>query len=134
MATIKVNTDGGARGNPGPAGIGVVITLPEGRVIEKQRGIGVGTNNQAEYLALLWATHLVYRYVDEGDEVVFILDSELVVKQMKGEYKIKDAQLQVLNKKVEAELQRAKYKFSFQHVLRDQNARADALVKRATKV
>lgn len=131
MAEIVVNTDGGARGNPGPAAIGVVIVLPTGETIEKKRYIGVATNNQAEYRALIWASHLVVGEIKAGDTVTFLLDSELVVKQMQGEYKVKDADLAVLKSRVDATLREADYQYKFSHVRRTSNKTADKLVNEA---
>src|SRR5437773_1214739 len=81
-----VHTDGAARGNPGPAAIGVVIEDEEGRTVyEASRALGVRTNNEAEYLALI--TALEYLKEARPKEAEFRLDSELVVKQLSGEYK-----------------------------------------------
>lgn len=131
MASFVVNTDGGARGNPGPAAIGVVVSSGEAKLLERQRAIGVATNNQAEYRALLWAVHLVEAMATLGDTVEFRLDSELVVKQMRGEYRVKDADLNILKQQVVAALQDADFTATFVHVPRAQNKAADALVNAA---
>jgi len=94
-AAIRIYTDGGARGNPGPAAIGVVV-CDSGGVIIKPFGeyIGRATNNEAEYKALIRGLEIAAKYTD--GEVVCALDSELVVRQMTGEYKVKEPRMQRL--------------------------------------
>ena len=124
-----VHTDGAARGNPGPAAIGVVIEDEEGRTVyEASRALGVRTNNEAEYLALL--TALEYLKDIRPAEVEFLLDSELVVKQILGQYKVKEPRLQALHGQVIMLLNAVK-KFKFRHVRREDNARADELANEA---
>jgi ribonuclease HI len=129
MEKLVVNVDGGARGNPGPAAIGAVVQAPGGEVLE-ERGerIGAATNNVAEYRALLLG---IERAAELGaSELELVGDSELVVRQVKGEYKVKDAALRELH----AEVQRALRRFdgwSIRHVRREQNAAADRLVNEA---
>ncbi|MEX2447247.1 MAG: ribonuclease HI family protein [Solirubrobacterales bacterium] len=129
MRRLVVNVDGGARGNPGPAAVGVVVQAPEGEVLE-ERGerIGVATNNVAEYRALLLG---IARAAELGaSELELVGDSELVVRQVKGEYKVKDATLRQLH----AEVKRALRDFeswSIRHVRRADNADADRLVNEA---
>lgn len=126
MKRLVVNVDGGARGNPGPAAIGIVVQSPEGEVLE-ERGerIGTATNNVAEYRALLLG---IRRAAELGaGELELIGDSELVVRQVMGEYKVKDATLRSLH----AEALQALAPFdawSIRHVRREQNAVADRLV------
>ena len=123
---LVVNVDGGARGNPGPAAIGAVVQAVGGEVLE-ERGerIGTATNNVAEYRALLLG---IERAAELGaSELELVGDSELVVRQVKGEYKVKDATLRELH----AEVQRALRPFdtwSIRHVRRAENAEADRLV------
>jgi len=124
-----VHTDGAARGNPGPAAIGVVIEDDEGRVVyEASRALGVRTNNEAEYLALI--TALEYLKDVRPAEVEFRLDSELVVKQILGQYKVKEPRLQTLHGQV-IMLLNAVRKHRFRHVRREDNARADELANEA---
>ena len=124
-----VHTDGAARGNPGPAAIGVVIEDQEGRTVyEASRALGVRTNNEAEYLALI--TALEYLRDMRPAEVEFILDSELVVKQILGQYKVKEPRLQSLHGQVIL-LLNVVGKHRFRHVPRKQNARADELANEA---
>ena len=121
---ITAYIDGGARGNPGPAGYGVHIDLPDGSVIELHGGLGVATNNVAEYNGLLAALRWA---VDHGHRVVRIkADSELLVKQMRGEYRVKNEGLQPLAARARilvGQLDRV----TFEHVRREQNKEADRL-------
>jgi ribonuclease HI len=129
MQKLVVNVDGGARGNPGPAAIGVVVQSPEGDVLE-ERGerIGEATNNVAEYRALLAG---IERAAELGaSELELVGDSELVVRQVKGEYKVKDAALRDLHAEVRRTL-RPFERWSIRHVRREQNADADRLVNDA---
>lgn len=116
--------DGGARGNPGPAGFGVHIELPDGSVEELHGGLGIATNNVAEYNGLLAALRWA---VEHGHRVVRIkADSELLVKQMRGEYKVKHPGLQPLAARARVlvgQLDRV----TFEHVRREQNKDADRL-------
>jgi ribonuclease HI len=126
---LVVNVDGGARGNPGPAAIGAVVRRPEGDVLE-ERGerIGTATNNVAEYRALLLG---IERASELGaSELELVGDSELIVRQVKGEYKVKDAALRELHGEVVRAL-RPFESWSIRHVRREQNAEADRLVNQA---
>jgi ribonuclease HI len=124
-----VHTDGAARGNPGPAAIGVVIEDEQGRTVyEASRALGVRTNNEAEYLALI--TALEYLKEVRPKEVEFRLDSELVVKQIGGQYKVKEPRLQTLHGQV-IMLLNAVAKYRFRHVRREENSRADGLANEA---
>ncbi len=126
MERLIVNVDGGARGNPGPAAIGAVVRSIDGEVLE-ERGerIGTATNNVAEYRALLLG---IARASELGaSELELVGDSELIVRQVEGKYKVKDATLRELH----AEALRALRRFdswSIRHVRREQNAEADRLV------
>jgi ribonuclease HI len=126
---LIVNVDGGARGNPGPAAIAAVVQGPAGEVLE-ERGerIGRATNNVAEYRALLLG---IERAAALGaSELELVGDSELIVRQVKGEYKVKDATLRELHARVKRALQPFE-RWSIRHVRREQNAEADRLVNEA---
>jgi ribonuclease HI len=125
---LTTYTDGGARGNPGPAGLGVVIMDNELVVDSFGRYIGETTNNQAEYRALVAALE---RASELGaKEVECKLDSELVVKQMRREYKVKDKDLQALY--LTAYNLSVKFnKVTFRHIRREFNSAADAEVNAA---
>jgi len=123
---IIVRTDGGARGNPGPAAIGVVLEDEHGKVLKEfGRYLGETTNNQAEYQALLAGLEVAQEL--GASEVRCYLDSELVVKQLQQEYKVKDKGLAPLFVKA-WNLSQLFSKISYHHVPREQNQRADALV------
>ena len=126
---LVVSVDGGSRGNPGPAAIGVVVRTEDGDVIsEAAETIGLATNNAAEYRALIRGIELAAQ--NGATEVELFGDSELVVKQVRGEYKVKDAGLKPLHAAARAALS-AFSGWSFNHVRREQNAEADALVNQA---
>ena len=126
---LTVHVDGGARGNPGPAAIAAVVRDASGEVLtDRAEAIGVATNNVAEYRALLLGIELAR---DLGaSELDLVGDSELIVKQVKGEYRVKDATLRELNARVREAL-RAFEAWSIRHVRREENADADALVNQA---
>jgi ribonuclease HI len=121
---ITAHIDGGARGNPGPAGYGVHIELPDGSVVELHGGLGIATNNVAEYNGLLAALRWA---IDHRQRSVRIkADSELLVKQMRGEYKVKNPGLLPLVARAR-ELVSQLDRVSFEHVRREQNKDADRL-------
>ena len=127
--SLVIHTDGGARGNPGPAAIGVVITTPAGeRVDAFGRTIGSTTNNQAEYQALEAA--LIKAGELGATELDCYLDSQLVVQQVKGEWKVKEASLRPNVERVRALASRFS-RVSYHYVPREQNAAADRLVNEA---
>jgi probable phosphoglycerate mutase len=122
---IRAYIDGGARGNPGPAGYGVRIEDADANLIEELYGpISIATNNVAEYSGLLAALKWA---VDHGHPDVHIrADSELLVKQMRGEYKIKNPGLQPLAARARL-LMMELGKVTFEHVRRELNTEADRL-------
>jgi ribonuclease HI len=126
---VTVHVDGGARGNPGPAAIGVVISDGAGVVIDEvAERIGVATNNVAEYRALLRGLE---RAAELGArEVSLVNDSELVAKQVTGAYKVKHPAMKPLHQQAMTAL-RAFDRWSIRSVPRARNADADALVNRA---
>ena len=153
MNKLIIHTDGGARNNPGPAGIGVVITSPaSGALSLVRRGhggevvreiaeyIGETTNNQAEYKAVIRALEEAKKLSAQGGsatgggaqnmELEFYLDSELVVRQLNRQYKVRDKDLAPLFMKV-YNLSQGFKKVTFKHVIRERNTAADALVNKA---
>ena len=122
---ITAYIDGGARGNPGPAGYGVRIEDPAGTLIAELHGaLGIATNNVAEYNGLLAALRWA---VAHGEQDVHIrADSELLVKQMRGEYKVKNPGLQTLHADARLLLTRLG-RVRFEHVRREFNKEADRL-------
>ncbi len=129
VPAVVVHVDGGARGNPGPAAVGVVVSAPDGAVLDEYaERIGVATNNVAEYQALLRG---VQRAAALGArEVEFVNDSELVAKQINGAYKVKHPAMKPLYDEAIAAL-RGFERWKIRSVPRAQNARADALVNEA---
>jgi ribonuclease HI len=129
MSRVTVNVDGGARGNPGPAAIGVVVRNGDGSVLEEVgETIGEATNNVAEYRALLRGIELA---AGRGaGEVELVGDSELVVRQVEGRYKVKNAGMKKLHEEVKRAL-RGFESWSIRHVRRGENADADRLVNEA---
>ena len=125
----RLSTDGGARGNPGPAAYGYVLEAEDGTVLDARgEAIGVATNNVAEYRALVEGLR---RAVEAGvDELTVVSDSELIVKQMRGEYRIKNAALRELSLEA-ADLARRIRRVTYTAVRREHNELADRLVNEA---
>jgi ribonuclease HI len=123
---LRVHVDGGARGNPGPAAIAAVVTSADGTVLE-ERGerIGEATNNVAEYRAVLLGIERAHQL--GASELELVGDSELVVRQVRGEYKVKDAGLKPLHAQVMQALEGFD-DWSIRHVRREHNADADRVV------
>jgi len=126
---LIVYTDGASRGNPGPSGIGLVIKQNDKVLISKGFKIENTTNNVAEYLALLCAVLLIIREIpkDSFDSVVFRADSLLLIKQMIGEYKVRDCKLAKLCYAIKQELLQMSKIHSFEHVFREFNFDADKM-------
>jgi ribonuclease HI len=126
---LIIHTDGGARGNPGPSGCGAVLKTVDGQVVgEISHYLGFATNNQAEYTAIVLALD---KAIEIGaKELDFLLDSELAVKQLKREYKVKNKDLEklyvlVYNKALKFQ------KVTWTHIRREYNKEADALANEA---
>jgi len=128
-APYRANIDGGSRGNPGPASYGVVIRDPKGEVIARlKKYIGRMTNNVAEYYGLIAA--LDYAQSNQIRALRIESDSELLVKQMRGQYKVKRADLKPLFERAK-KMSQSFASFRIDHVYREQNAEADALANEA---
>ncbi len=125
----RLSTDGGARGNPGPAAFGYVLEAEDGHVLDARgEAIGVATNNVAEYRALVAG---LARAAELGvSELEVISDSELLVKQMRGEYKVKNEALRELSLEA-SRLARAVGRVTYKSVRREHNELADSLVNEA---
>jgi ribonuclease HI len=122
-------TDGGARGNPGPAGFGVYVTDQNGhRVVELNEYLGQQTNNYAEYSALVAAVEWAIR--NDHRAVQVVSDSELMVKQLRGIYKVKNENLLPLYEKAQRMIRLLEW-FEIKHVLREENREADRLANDA---
>lgn len=127
---IVVHTDGGARGNPGPAAIGVVIDIDGKKEAEFGRRIGEATNNVAEYTAVIEALQYIKTHKRKG-EVNFFLDSNLVVQQLNGKFKVKEATLRELVVKIRILESEVGGTIHYNLIPREQNTRADFLVNQA---
>lgn len=130
---ITVFTDGGSRGNPGVSGAGVYVTNELGQEIYREyKYLGLKTNNEAEYLALNLALNYLKNNLKKPTQIIFKLDSKLVVEQMSKKWQIKEARLLALaeeNWKTLSLIPDCSYKFV--HVLREQNKVADLLANQA---
>lgn len=126
---IEIYIDGGSRGNPGPAGIGVVILDERGKKIKDiAKYIGETTNNIAEYNALLYGLEEVL--IIRADEILINMDSELVAKQLSGDYRVKDSNIKPLFERALNMLKSFK-SFEIKHIEREKNKEADKLVNKA---
>ncbi|MBC7836353.1 ribonuclease HI family protein [Acetobacteraceae bacterium] len=135
MEKIIIYTDGGARGNPGPAGIGAVVMDGEGKVLKEiSQYIGKATNNFAEYEALIRAFELITRLYGaklRDMEIDVRMDSELVVRQLSGQYKVKEPGLKGQFARIGMLRMSEMPNILFSHVPREKNAHADKLVNKA---
>lgn len=126
---IIIYSDGGARGNPGPAGIGAVLyNNKKERIAEISQYLGIKTNNQAEYIALIEALKKAKEL--KGVEIQAFLDSELIVRQLNREYKVKNKDLAPLFLEVN-NLSLGFKKITFKHIYREENKEADKLANQA---
>ena len=126
---LIAHIDGGARGNPGPAGYGALLEDETGkRIAELSEFLGIRTNNFAEYSGLLAA--IAYAVAHQQKALLVVSDSELLVKQMKGQYKVRAPELQTLHKRA-LEMLRQLAWFEIRHVRREQNREADLLANAA---
>lgn len=129
---LSIYTDGGARGNPGPAAVGVVVLDEQGQQIHTISSyIGSATNNHAEYMAVLMATKWLLNNPAKPATISWFLDSKLVVEQLMKRWKIKHAPLMPLANEIWRNLSELGITPSFTHIPREQNKVADALVNQA---
>ena len=132
LTTVRIFCDGGSRGNPGPAGIGAVVLdasrEPATVIATVSESIGIATNNVAEYQALIAGLEAAADFGARRVEVR--ADSQLVVRQLEGRYRVKNSALQPLYKRA-MELLRSYAEVDLQHVYREENTEADALVNAA---
>ena len=127
--TYKIYTDGGARGNPGPAAIGVVVHTPEGQILKFSKFIGIATNNIAEYKAVLLALNwIVANQANMNKPLALFLDSQLVARQLNGKYKVKNQELAAVFTKIKIMEKNLKHKIYYHEIPRTLNKIADHLV------
>lgn len=127
MTEITIFTDGGSRGNPGPSGAGAVIYKGDEEIAHVSKFLGTQTNNWAEYEALILALQTTHQVLGSPvtAHVTVKMDSELIVKQMKGEYKVKNPDLKEKHARVRLLIMEAFPNIRFVHVPREQNKVAD---------
>ena len=129
MKKLIIYADGGSRGNPGPSGIGVVIQDDKGKTVnELNKYIGIATNNIAEYNAVIYG--LQEALIQRADKVELRLDSELVAKQLNGEYKVKSEEIKPLFLQALHLISGFK-NIVIKHIKREENSEADKLVNKA---
>ena len=129
---VKVFTDGASRGNPGTAAVGIVINDEyDKEIMTLGKYIGECTNNVAEYTALIESVKLLKELNEPFEEINFFCDSELIVKQIRGEYKIKNKDLINLSLEFWKEIKSLNKKFSIRHIPREENKTADLLANKA---
>jgi ribonuclease HI len=132
MKNLNIYTDGGARGNPGPAAYGVVIKTNKSEIIhEESKAIGIATNNEAEYQGLIAALKWLNQTQLKVDSYNFYLDSRLAVKQMQGKFKVKANNLKPLWQKAKKLAQNLSGEIKYQHIPRYKNAAPDKLLNQA---
>src|SRR5262245_20570157 len=130
IGTLKINTDGASRGNPGAAAYGYVITRDGNLLVEEAGCLADMTNNQAEYTALVRALEHALELAP-NDRVIVHSDSELMVKQLNGEYRVKNEELRPLYEEALRLRRRFNQPVAFRHVRREHNKRADELCNEA---
>jgi ribonuclease HI len=135
MNKIKIYSDGGARGNPGPAGIGFIVFKNDQEIFSHSAFLGNSTNNIAEHKAIMLALKYLLESKIQADQIECFLDSELVVKQLRGEYKIKNNNLLIIAQKTFLILDKLSQsgcgQVIFTHIPREKNSQADALANQA---
>lgn len=135
MSNISIFTDGGARGNPGPAAIGVYITDDKGNKLASiGKRIGDATNNTAEYKALLEALSWLLenkQILEKNTKISFFLDSQLVYSQIKGLFKVKSESIREYIFNARKMLSELNFEIEWKHIPREQNKKADELVNLA---
>ena len=129
---ISIHTDGGSRGNPGPAACAFVAKIEEKTIREESSFLGKSTNNHAEYLGVILALKWIVdsSQMINDSPVFFYLDSELVVKQLNGAYKVKNQNLKKLNNEIVGIIKKNNLNVVFKNVSREENVVADLLVNK----
>ncbi len=129
---ISVYTDGASRGNPGNSAIGIAVYDSENRpAAEFKKHIGTGTNNSAEYRALIESIEVIRNLKINFEQVNFFCDSELVVKQIRGEYRIRNHDMIKLSQEFFNSLKTLQKRYTITHITREKNKTADRLANEA---
>jgi len=136
LSYIKVFTDGASKGNPGEAGIGVIIYDVNDFIVDSCREyLGTATNNQAEYKALIKSTGMIKNLIASGENdfesIEFYSDSELMVNQVKFDYQVKEPELALLNNKFHVKMKKLGIPYKITHIERALNKAADRLANEA---
>lgn len=128
--TLKIYTDGGSKGNPGPSSIGIVFYTDGKKIFHHHESIGIATNNDAEYTALIRALQLVIRqYAQEKiEKIEFYSDSRLMVNQVNGLFKVKNGRIREYILKIRGLEQETNTPISYHYIPREENQEADLLV------
>lgn len=124
----ELYVDGASRGNPGPSGAGIHLLFQKKTVLKKGFFIGEHTNNEAEYMALFIGVYLLKSHKKDSESVRIVSDSQLLIRQMQGVYKIKKEELKVLQEAIKKELEGIHC--VFQHVERENNTVADSMANK----
>lgn len=131
---LYINSDGGSRGNPGHAACAFIVKDEKGNEVFKwSKYLGVRTNNQAEYMGVVMALKWLDLQKEKGsiEKVIYRLDSELIAKQLSGEYRVKSKLLIPYVSKATEIINSLPFTLTFEHVLRNLNSEADSLVNKA---
>jgi ribonuclease HI len=135
MTDYILYSDGGARGNPGIAGSGAVVCNAKGEILQENfKSLGIGTNNEAEYQGVILALTTLQAYLKgetKQQKIELRLDSELVAKQLRGEYKVKEERLKKLHQETKQLISELGIELTIVHVRREQNKDADRLSNEA---
>jgi ribonuclease HI len=136
LGYIKVFTDGASKGNPGKAGIGVIIYDRNDFILDSAKEyLGIATNNQAEYKALIKSTELIKKLIEKGDKefdrIEFYSDSDLMVNQVNFDFQVKEPELALLNIKFHVKMKKLGKPFTISHIDRAKNKAADRLANEA---
>ncbi len=129
MNVLKVYTDGGAKNNPGPATIGVIFYLDNKKIFHHQQSIGIATNNEAEYQAVICALEKIKKIKNQYpiDKIILFSDSQLLVNQINGFYKVKSGKIKEYILKIKILEQEINLPFIYQQIPREKNKEADKL-------
>jgi ribonuclease HI len=128
---ISVFTDGGSRGNPGISGFGVVVKADNKTIYRESKNLGIKTNNEAEYYALISAITWLVNEKPDGNKIEFYADSELMIRQVQGIYKMKAINLKPLLSQVTTLLAQLTIPYEFHSIRRELNTEADKLANQA---
>ena len=128
---LVLYVDGASRNNPGPSGAGIYISKNDEDIAKKGFFLGKKTNNEAEYLALIIGVFYSLKYLSDGDKLKIYSDSQLLVRQLIGEYKVKKPELRKLFNILNSALEDVSY--SVHHVMREKNTIADSLANKGVE-